>query len=78
MSSEAYQNQVSGRERSNSMKKEVYGLGDRPCRSATHFLVRLYLVSIVEHAKAWLAEDRKKLGAKALDDPVAIMSIGAG
>jgi hypothetical protein len=25
-------------------------------------LVRLYLISIVEHAKAWLAEDRKRLG----------------
>jgi len=41
----------SGCERSNSMKKEVYGLGGRPCRSDTHFLVRLYLVSIIEHAK---------------------------
>jgi hypothetical protein len=66
-----------GCERSNSAKKEVYGLGNRPCRSAAHFLVRLYLVSIVEHAKAWLAEDRKKLEAKASDDPVALMSIGA-
>ena len=59
----------SGCERSNSMKKEVYGLGDRPCRSDTHFLVRLYLVSIIEHAKAWLAEDRKQLG----DDPVDLI-----
>jgi hypothetical protein len=60
----------SGCERSNSRKKEVYSLGDRPCRSDTHFLVRLYLVSIIEHAKAWLAEDRKHL---ANDDPVALM-----
>ena len=70
-----------GCERSNSTKKETYRLADRPCRSATHFLVRFYLVSIIEHAKAWLAEDRKKLGAKALealDDPVALMSTGAG
>jgi hypothetical protein len=59
-------------------KKEVYGLGNRPCRSAAHFLVRLYLVSIIEHAKAWLAEDRKRLRPKALDDPAALMSVGAG
>ncbi|HET8562899.1 MAG TPA: transposase [Candidatus Binatia bacterium] len=52
----------SGCERSNAMKKTVHHLGDRPCRSATHFLFRLYLVSIVEHTKAWLAEDRKLVG----------------
>jgi hypothetical protein len=61
----------SGCERSNSAKKEVYGLGDRPCRSDTHFLVRLYLVSIIEHAKAWLAEDRKQLDT---GDPVVLMN----
>ena len=59
----------SGCERSNSLKKETYGLGNRPCRSATHFLVRLYLVSILEHAKAWLTEDKKKLG----DKPMTLM-----
>ena len=59
----------SGCERSNSTKKEVYGLGDRPCRSDSHFLVRLYLVSIIEHAKAWLAEDKKNLNT---DDPVSL------
>ena len=64
----------SGCERSNSMKKEVYGLGDRPCRSAVHFLVRLYLVSIIEHAKAWLAEDRKHSDT---DHPVALMNARA-
>jgi hypothetical protein len=63
-----------GCERSNSMKKEVYSLGDRPCRSAVHFLIRLYLVSIIEHAKAWLAEDRKHLDT---DDPVALMNARA-
>jgi len=66
----------SGCERSNSAKKEVYGLGDRPCRSDTHFLVRLYLVSIIEHAKAWLAEDRKELG-ESRDDPVALIQARA-
>jgi hypothetical protein len=59
----------SGCERSNSMKKENYRLGDRPCRSSVHFLVRLYLVSIIEHAKAWLGEDKKKLG----DNPMVLM-----
>jgi hypothetical protein len=39
-----------GCERSNSLKKVTYRLGERPCRSATHFLVRLYLVSLLEHA----------------------------
>jgi len=62
-----------GCERSNSMKKETYSLGDRPCRSATQFLVRLYLVSIIQHAKAWLSEDRKTLS----DDPVALMNARA-
>lgn len=52
----------SGCERSNATKKVVPHLGHRPCRSATHFLVRLDLISIIEHAKAWLAEDRKALG----------------
>jgi hypothetical protein len=51
-----------GCERSNSVKKVTHNLGQRPCRSSTHYLVRLYLVSIIAHAKAWLAEDRKKYG----------------
>ena len=67
----------SGCERSNSVKKVVHHLGDRPCRSATHYLVRLYLVSIIEHAKAWLAEDRKLLGEdwKLLSDPEQIRQL---
>lgn len=48
----------SGCERSNSFKKVTSRLGERPCRSATQFLVRLALVSLLEHARAWLAEDR--------------------
>lgn len=51
-----------GCERSNSFKKVASRLGERPCRSATHFLVRLSLVSLLEHACAWLAEDRKESG----------------
>ena len=52
----------SGCERSNSTKKVTHKLETRPCRSATHYLLRLYLISIAEHAKAWLAEDRKAWG----------------
>lgn len=48
-----------GCERSNSFKKVASRLGERPCRNATQFLVRLSLVSLLEHACAWLAEDRK-------------------
>ncbi len=55
-------NQRSSCERSNSTKKVTYKLGHRPCRSATHYLFRLSMISIIEHAKAWLAEDRKVLG----------------
>lgn len=64
----------SGCERSNSVKKVAHKLERRPCRSATHYLLRLYLISIVEHAKAWLAEDRKVLGNdwKVLSDPEKI------
>jgi Transposase domain (DUF772) len=51
-----------GCERSNSYKKVTSRLGERPCRSATQFLIRLYLVSLLEHACAWLAEDRKQMG----------------
>jgi hypothetical protein len=58
-----------GCERSNSLKKVTYRLGERPCRSATHFLVRLYLVSLLEHAQVWLAEDRKPCG----DDPLILV-----
>jgi|SRR5215467_12969677 len=40
----------------------AFRLGERPCHSTTQLLVRLYLVSLLEHASAWLAEDRKQLG----------------
>ena len=51
----------SGCERSNSMKKKTYKLERRVCRNATHFLVRLYLVSIVEHACVWLSDGLEKV-----------------
>jgi len=59
----------SGCERSNAVKKDVYLLGKRPCRNATHFLIRLYFASLLEHAKAWLAEERKRLG----NDPCTLI-----
>ena len=59
----------SGCERSNAQKKETYRLKERPCRSSVHFLVRLYLVSIIEHAKAWLAEVKTELG----ENPVNLL-----
>jgi hypothetical protein len=49
-----------GCERSNSFKKVTSRFGERPCRSAVQFLVRLALVSLLEHARAWLAEDRQR------------------
>jgi hypothetical protein len=52
----------SGCQRSNSAKKVTYNLAQRPCPSATHFLFRLYLISIIEHAKSWLFEDKKLFG----------------
>jgi hypothetical protein len=49
-------------ERSNSAKKVAYHLERKPCRSSTHYLFRLYLISIVEHAKSWFFEDKKQFG----------------
>jgi hypothetical protein len=67
----------SGCERSNSTKKVTHKLERRPCRSVTHFLVRLHLIAILEHAKAWLAEDRKLLGDdwRLLCDPEKIKEL---
>ena len=54
-------NLCSGCERSNSVKKVTYKLGRRVCRNATHYLVRLYLISIVEHACVWLSDELEKV-----------------
>ena len=56
-------------ERSNSQKKETYRLSERPCRNSVHLLVRLYLISIIEHAKAWFHEQKKQLG----NDEIVLM-----
>jgi hypothetical protein len=52
----------SGCERSNSLKKTTYKLGNRVSRSAAHYLVRLYIVSLVEHAKVWAAKAIETIG----------------
>lgn len=52
----------SGCERSNAVKKVTHKLNRRVCRSASLFLMRLTLISVCEHGKAWLSEDRKAWG----------------
>ncbi len=67
-------NQRTSCERSNSYKKAA-GRLESVCRSKQHYLFRLYLISIVEHALAWLAEDKKLVGEKNYDklvDPEVI------
>jgi hypothetical protein len=59
----------SGCERSNALKKDTYRLAERPRRSATHVLGRLALVSQMEQAQVWLAEDRAQVG----DDSKALL-----
>ena len=49
----------SGVERSNNQKKIVYKLNYTDHRRSAFYLIKLYLISILEHAKAWLAEDKK-------------------
>jgi hypothetical protein len=51
----------------NSLKKETYKLGRRVCRNATHYLVRLYLVSLIEHATVWAKEGLKALSKSDAD-----------
>jgi hypothetical protein len=46
-------------ERSNGTKKEIYGLENSRCRTQTQYLLRLAIISIIEHAKAWQAERNK-------------------
>jgi len=50
-------------ERSNSFKKAA-GRLESVCRSKEQYLFRLYLSSIIEHARVWLAEDQKLVGGK--------------
>jgi len=52
----------SGCERSNAVKKVTHKLNRRVCRSASLYLIRLTLVSVIEHGKAWLSEERQAWG----------------
>jgi hypothetical protein len=53
----------SGCERSNAVKKVTHKLNRRVYRSASLYLIRLTLISVIAHGKAWLNEDRKDWGA---------------
>jgi hypothetical protein len=51
-----------GTERSNSVKKETFRLEDAHHRRASFWLIRLHLIAILQHAKAWVAnEDARAL-----------------
>ena len=67
----------SGCERSNAVKKVTHKLQRRVCRSASLYLIRLSLISVCEHAKAWLVEDRKAWGTdwKILSDLTRINAV---
>ena len=52
----------SGVERSNAMKKTVYKLEGSQFKRSSRFLIKLYLIAMIEHATAWLSEDKKTTG----------------
>lgn len=53
-----------GVERSNSVKKVAYKLAENRTRRASITFIRLYIISILEHAKAWELEDLKNQAKK--------------
>lgn len=46
----------SGCERSNSVKKETFKLEDARHRRASFWLVRLHLIAVLQHARAWVED----------------------
>jgi hypothetical protein len=56
----------SGSERSNSVKKEPFALEAAHHRRASFWLIRLHLIGLLQHARAWAAEE--KLTAEDLVD----------
>ncbi|HHO58281.1 MAG TPA: hypothetical protein ENJ85_03815 [Oceanithermus profundus] len=61
----------SGTERSNSLKKGVYALPGCRHRRASFWLIRLYLAALLQHAKAWVAEeDARAFVARLLGETV--------
>jgi len=47
----------SGTERSNSVKKEAFGLEKARHRRTSFWLIRLHLIAVLQHGKAWVAEE---------------------
>ena len=52
----------SGCERSNSMKKEAYKIENTDFKSDSRFLIKLYLIAMIEHATAWVYDELKLKG----------------
>jgi hypothetical protein len=50
-------NRRSGCERSNSVKKEAFHLAAARHRRASFWLIRLHLIAILQHARAWVANE---------------------
>jgi Transposase DDE domain len=48
----------SGTERSNSVKKETFKLEAARHRRASFWMIRLHLIAILQHAKAWVADGK--------------------
>jgi len=49
----------SGCERSNAVKKTTYGIERFGFRRSSRSLIVLYFIALLEHASAWLSEDKK-------------------
>jgi hypothetical protein len=47
----------SGTERSNSVKKEAFDLEGARHRRSSFWLIRLHLIAVLQHARAWLADE---------------------
>jgi len=49
----------SGCERSNSMKKEAYKIEQTDFKRDSRFLIKLYLIAMIEHSTAWVNDELK-------------------
>ena len=47
----------SGTERSNSVKKEKFNLEKARHRRKSFWLIRLHLIAVLQHARAWVAQE---------------------
>lgn len=58
----------SGTERSNSVKKEAFALEAARHRRSSFWLIRLHLIALLQHARAWVAgQDANELVSSLLD-----------